>query len=97
VIYAERAQSGVCIDGFPIRAVLVPRVAGVHDTRIVPASANAALAALAPSTIFQLHPPQRDALARMATLVRQVPCYSIELGTDLPQIPRAIAELLEQE
>jgi hypothetical protein len=95
VVYAEQARRGVSIDGFPIRAVLVPKVAGVPDTRIVAASATAALAALAPSTIFQLHPPQRDALARMGTLVRQVPCYSIELGTTLAQIPRAVSELLQ--
>jgi hypothetical protein len=96
VIYAERALRGVSIRGFPIRAVLVPRVAGVPDTRIVATTPTAALAALAPSTIFQLHPPQRDALARMGTLVRQVPCYSIELGTTLEQIPRAIVELLKE-
>jgi hypothetical protein len=30
----------------------------------------------------------------MGTLVRQVPCYSIELGTTLAQIPRAVSELL---
>ena len=94
VVYAERARSGVCINGFPIRAVLVPKVAGVPDTRVVGATATAALAALAPSTIFQLHPPQRDALTRMGTLVREVPCYSIELGTTLEQIPRAVSELL---
>jgi len=94
VVYAEQARRGVSIHGFPIRAVLVPRVAGVADTRIVAASPTAALAALAPSTIFQLHPPQRDALTRMGALVRQVPCYSIELGTTLAQIPRAVSELL---
>jgi hypothetical protein len=94
VIYAQRARGGASINGFPIRAVLVPRVAGVPETRIIPTTATAALAAIAPSTIFQLHPPQRDALARMGALVRQVPCFSIELGTKLEQIPGAIAELL---
>jgi hypothetical protein len=95
VVYAERAAAGASISGFPIRAVLMPRVAGRVDTRIVAAAPPAALAALAPSTILQLHPPQPDALARMAELVQRVPCYSIELGTDIPQIPRAISHLLE--
>jgi hypothetical protein len=94
VVYAERGLAGVSTLGFPVRAVLVPRIAGIRDTRIVAASPTEALVALAPSTIFQLHPPHRDALAKMAALVRQVPCYSLELGTDLEQIPNAIIELL---
>jgi hypothetical protein len=76
--------------------VLIPRVvAREPDTRLVPASAPAALAALAPSTIFQLYPPQKNALAAMAALVRAVPCFSLELGSDIDRIPEAIVELVE--
>jgi hypothetical protein len=53
------------------------------------------LAALAPSTIFQLYPPKANALAEMAALVRAVPCYSLELGSDIDRIPEAIIELIE--
>jgi hypothetical protein len=98
IIQTMRAAPGVPIDGFPLRAVLVPRVvAAVPETRWEPISPAAALAALAPSTIFQLHPPQHDALARMAAIVRQVPCLSLELGSDIGRIPAAIGELLENE
>lgn len=96
IIYADRRVPRVTVPGFPLRAVLVPRIAGVRDTGVVPTSGIAALAALAPSTIFQLHPPQENALAEMAELVRRVPCYSLELGTDLTQIPGAIAGLLRE-
>ncbi len=95
VVYAERYLPGVSTAGFPLLAVVVPRVAGVRDTRVVPASKGAALAALAPSTLFQLHPPHPDALAGMASLVRQVPCFTLELGTDLEQISTSIVGLLE--
>jgi hypothetical protein len=84
------------IRGFPLRAVLVPRVvARVPETRAVPLSAGAALAALAPSTIFQLYPPHPDALAGMAALVSAVPCFSLELGSDVERIPEAVIEVLE--
>jgi hypothetical protein len=96
VIYATEAAPRVPIGGFPLRAVLVPRVvASEPQTRVVPTSPAAALAALAPSTIFQLHPPQPDGLARMAALVRKVSCYSLELGSDIARIPEAITALLE--
>ena len=95
VVYAERYLPGVSTAGFPLLAVVVPRVAGVRDTRVVPASKSAALAALAPSTLFQLHPPHPNALAGMASLVRQVPCFTLELGTDLDQISTSIVGLLE--
>jgi hypothetical protein len=96
IVYATEAAPGVPIAGFPLRAVLVPRVVAAEpETRLVPTSPAAALAALAPSTIFQLHPPQPDGLARMARLVRTVPCYSLELGSDVSRIPEAIVRFLE--
>lgn len=97
IVFATDAAPGVPVDGFPLRAVLVPRVVAIEpETRIVPTTPAAALAALAPSTIFQLHPPQPDGLARMAALVRRVPCFSLELGSDVSRIPEAILALLEK-
>jgi hypothetical protein len=96
VVYAGELEGGTTVAGFPLRAVLVPRIAGGRETRVVPTSPTAALTALAPSTIFQLHPPQPNALAEMAAIVRRVPCLSLELGTDLELIPEAIAGYLRQ-
>jgi hypothetical protein len=97
IVFAAEAAPGAPVDGFPLRAVLLPRVVATEpETRIVPTTAAAALAALAPSTIFQLHPPQPDGLARMADLVRRVPCLSLELGSDVSRIPEAILAYLER-
>jgi len=96
IVFVERAFPGSATDGFPVRAVLVPRiVADRPETRIVPVPAPVALAALAPSTIFQLHPPQPNALTEMAALVRMVPCLSLQLGSDINRIPDAIVDFLE--
>lgn len=97
VVIAGDAAPGVPIAGFPLRAVLVPRVVAQEpETRLVPASPAAALVALAPSTVFQLHPPHPDALSAMGQLVRRVPCYSLELGRDIDAIPDAIRDFLER-
>ena len=98
VVFVEEAAPGAPIAGFPLRAILVPEiVAQTPETRAVPRPAAAALAALAPSTIFQLHPPQPGMLAEMGALVRRVPCFTLRLGSDLERIPEAIVELLEAQ
>lgn len=98
VLYAANAPSGALTAGFPLRAVLVPKVVALEpETRAVPVSPATALAALAPSTIFQLHPPQQNGLAEMAALVRDVPCYTLELGSDIGAIPAAVVAVLDRE
>lgn len=82
--------------GFPIKAVLIPQVTGKLDTYIRPTTASAALRALAPSTIFQLAGSGKTAFKIMSSLVKQVPCYALELGTDMAQIPDVISQLLSQ-
>ena len=95
VFYVERAFPGRSIAGFPLRAIVVPRVTERRAARAVPGTRAEALAALAPSTIFQLHPPARDALAWMAGLVRRVPTFVLELGSDVDTIPAELLRIVE--
>ena len=96
VFYVEQAFPGRSIAGFPLRAIVVPRVTDRRVARALPGTRAEALAALAPSTIFQLHPPARDALAWMAGLVRRVPTFVLELGSDVETIPAALLRILER-
>ncbi|MCJ7626505.1 MAG: hypothetical protein MUO76_23685 [Anaerolineaceae bacterium] len=83
--------------GFPIKAILVPRFLGHRDTSIQKLSSAQTLIALAPGTLFQLPGTDRESFGVMADLVRQVPCYSMETGTDLTQIPDVIMRFLRNE
>jgi hypothetical protein len=75
--------------------VLVPTPrAAQREPRIVERSRAAAFAALAPSTIFQLHTAGAGELATMSSLITRLPCYALELGSDLTAIPGTIANLL---
>jgi hypothetical protein len=95
VLYVHDHFPEQTTSGFPLSAVLVPRVrAGQRESRIVEASRAEAFAALAPSTILQLHTADSTAFAAMRKLVAQVPCYGLELGSDVPGIPRVIADFL---
>jgi hypothetical protein len=84
------------VTGFPMRAVLMPKVTGMTETRLVKSSPAVALAALAPSTIFQLSGSGANDFRMIASLVKQSPSYLLELGTDRSQIAPAISRLLIQ-
>ena len=71
------------IHSFPIKAVLLPRITGQRDTRLREARGGEALRLLAPSTVFQVSGSGEAAFRSMVRLVKQVPCYTLELGTDI--------------
>jgi hypothetical protein len=96
VMYAHDHYPDKTTPGFPLRAVLLPTIRDRIDSRIVPVSRGAALRALAPSTVIQLHTAGPDALARMKALVAQVPAFTLELGSDIRAIPRTIEGFLHQ-
>jgi hypothetical protein len=62
-----------------IAAIAIPRVRAGAGTRLRPASASAALMALAPTTVFQAPRNDGAALRPLASLVRQVPAYTLDL------------------
>jgi hypothetical protein len=80
--------------GFPIRAVLVPKVTG-GTSRLVPISGGAALAALAPSSILMMHAVQGDPLGAMARIVSKANTFRLELGRDMQRLPSLVRQALE--
>lgn len=82
------------VDCLTIKAILIPQVLGLPQTRLVPAKRMAALQALAPSTIFQLAGAGQPALDILTQLVKALPCYYLQLGTDIDQIPLLIREFI---
>lgn len=90
---SERFAERMCT-GFPLRAVLAPRVVGGTEPRLLPMPPAHALRALAPSTLMQLRPPRPDALSWMARLLQQVPAYELQVGGPIDAIPRTIERLL---
>jgi hypothetical protein len=97
VTYVHRSFPGAAIEGFPLRAIVIPRVTARRSPRVLRATSAEALIALGPSTMLQLHPPQADALARMRMVAAAVPAYVLELGSDIAAIPHVLSGLLERE
>ena len=84
------------IKGFPLAAILVPRITDRRAARIVPLSGARGLAALAPSTVRQSRGAGRQAFFNIGRIAKQVPTYALEMGRDLESVPGAILELLDR-
>jgi hypothetical protein len=82
------------ITGFPLKAIVHPKITRQPDSRLTPTTPMKLLAELAPTTTFQLRGARQRTFDRLAQLVRQVPGYTLELGTDLSQIPDLLMSLI---
>jgi hypothetical protein len=81
----------------PLRAILIPRLTGRPETRVTPGTPALALAALAPSTMLLMPSRATATFHALAGLVRRLPCFVAEVGTDAGQIAAAIADLLRSD
>jgi hypothetical protein len=81
--------------GFPLRAIIAPRVEG-DQPRVSTRSAVQVLAALAPSTLLQLVPARQEALSAMAGLLKRIPAFGLEIGGPTNLIPPMIESLLRE-
>jgi hypothetical protein len=94
LIYLREHFPANVVRGFPLRAILLPRVTGQRNTRIVKAGAMDAFRSIAPTTLLHLTRATDEAARKISTLSRALPVYWLEAGTDLPQIPQVIREFL---
>jgi hypothetical protein len=78
----------------PIRALVLPRITA-DSARLRPASKAEALFALAPSSILFRPNSGAATLNKLGRLAEQVPCYWLDLGTDLNEIPSRVAEVID--
>jgi hypothetical protein len=92
---AEQFPERMC-GGFPLRAIVSPRVQG-SAPRVTPLPAAQALAALAPSTLLQLVPARQEALSAMAGLLQRVPTFRLDVAGPVEGLPAVLERLLREE
>jgi hypothetical protein len=84
------------INSMPLRAILIQNFTGQKHTYLRPASSAAALAAIAPNTIFQLPGSGRRTMTAISRLAQRLPCLWFDAGINLDEIPQAITAFLEK-
>ncbi|NQT91917.1 MAG: glycosyltransferase [Lentisphaerae bacterium] len=80
----------------PLKAIVMPRINGGHDTTFRPADPVTTRKAVCFTTMCQLPYVGRHTHDFFTSLCASVPGYVLELGSDLARIPDAISDLLEQ-
>jgi hypothetical protein len=91
---AERFPDRMC-RGFPLRAIVAPRVHGT-EPQVSQRGPAQVLAALAPSTLLQLVPARQEALSAMAALLADIPAFGLEVGGPTELLPPTIERLLDE-
>jgi len=97
MVFLAETRSEKLIKSFPLRAILISQITGIKDTRLRRVKEQESLKAIAPTTIFHLQGDHKHTFAKIGELVRRVPSYILEAGTDLLQIPKVISELLRDK
>lgn len=94
--FLERLFPGKMASHFPLQAILMPRVTGLPDTTLQPGSAAAGLLTLAPYTAIHWPSAGPKTFQTLAKVFKRVPCYQLNVGTDIEQIPAVILDLLKK-
>lgn len=92
-LFLSQFMPSKVIHGFPLKAILLPKFTGQSNTTYRPASKAEAMKALVPSSVWLLRSDTYQ-VEKISRLVRQLPCFWLETGTDLAQIPTKIIEIL---
>jgi hypothetical protein len=78
-----------------VRAIAIPTVSGNVESSFSPLSKSKALLALAPSTIFQQPGTGANRFDFLSRIVRDIPCFSLSVGSDLRALTDMIISILE--
>jgi hypothetical protein len=76
--------------GFPIRAILLPRITGGPRSALRPASAAQATVAIGAMTMHLLRAGAREAFEKIGSIAASTPAYWLELGDDIDELPALI-------
>lgn len=95
ILFADDVRPAAVVVGFPLRGIVVPRIVGGPTSQLQPLSPTAALRALAPSTLLQLPGGRAGGLGRLSGLVRAVPAWELQLGSDPATAVPLIAGLVD--
>lgn len=96
VIFVHEAFPGRAVSALSLRAVVLPMQFDSLPGNRHRISSGEALRALAPTTLLNLPGSRTHGLTFMADVVRRLPCFRIELGSNPADVARHIQGLLQE-
>ena len=94
IFFLDRFAPSLLIAAMPLKALVVLHQRPGRDSAIEPVSPATALQACAPNTLFLLPGERAVGFAHIAALFRRFPCFRLDLGYELGQIPQRLKDLL---
>jgi hypothetical protein len=76
--------------GFPVRAILLPRISGGPRSSLRPASPGQATVAIGAMTMHLLRAGAQEAFEKIAGIAAATPAYWLDLGDDIDDLPELI-------
>ncbi len=95
IFYVQETYPAQVTTGFPLKAIIVPRVFPGEKTELRPISLSAACRALIPSTMFEIHGAGQSALTALIQVAQQVSTYELRLGAGMEAIPGLLGQMLD--
>lgn len=95
VFFLYKLLPSKIVEGFPIRAILLPQITGGPETTYSPASPQESLQALVLSTMRQLAGAGKSSIKMITQLAQRVPSYHLELGADMSQVPVIVRRIID--
>jgi hypothetical protein len=80
----------------PLRAVVLTEVTGGARSAVTPVEPRAALRALVAVTLAETGGTGTEFLAPLASLIRRLPVFRLELGTDPDEVASAVHEIVDR-
>lgn len=96
LVFLHPCHADHMVKTFPVKALLLPKVAHRAKAAIHPAASGDVFRQLGPSTVIWLPGAEAQNYRFTADLTRRLPCYRIELASDPRANVDAIRSLLEQ-
>ena len=93
VRYSDVRANGLTRE-LPLRAVVRSVITHRAASSIIPESPAAMLKALVPPTVFLLRGREEAAIPKLSRLVRKLPCFRLELGSDPQEAASCLAKWL---
>jgi|GEM_PF-1531318 hypothetical protein len=91
-----RLVPGARAERLAMKAILLPRVSWSPSSSFRQASAREAMLAMAPSSLYQLYGSLREDFRLIASIVRAVPAFHLDLGEDPAEVAASVRAFIEQ-
>jgi len=97
VVFLSESFPEQIVKTAPLSAIMIPVIKNIEKTKITKATKLQAMIAMIPTTLFQFNLMEVDKITKLKKIIERTPCYFLELGSNVREVPEAIKSFLLYE